>query len=72
MRPSYNTFSQLVSDQVGRAQPYVGGAIPRLVVLGSIRRQAELARGSKPASSTPPRLLYPPLPPRFHLCEFLS
>jgi hypothetical protein len=28
----------------------VGGAIPGLVVLGSIRKQAEQARGSKPAT----------------------
>jgi hypothetical protein len=31
----------------------VGGAIPRVVVLGSIRKQAEQARGSKPVSKTP-------------------
>jgi hypothetical protein len=30
----------------------VGGAIPGLVVLGSIRKQGEQARGSKPVSST--------------------
>jgi hypothetical protein len=29
----------------------VGGAIPGLVVLGSIRKQAEQARGSKPVSN---------------------
>ena len=38
----------------GTAQPIVGGAIPGLVVLGSIRKQAEKARGSKPVISTPP------------------
>jgi hypothetical protein len=32
----------------------VGGAIPGLVVLSSIREQAEEARRSKPVSSTPP------------------
>jgi hypothetical protein len=32
----------------------VGGAIPGLVVLGSIRRQAEQAMESKPGSSSPP------------------
>jgi hypothetical protein len=32
----------------------VGDAIPRLVVLGSIRKQAEQAGGGKPVSSTPP------------------
>jgi hypothetical protein len=31
----------------------VGGAIPRLVVLDPIRKQAEQARGSKPISSIP-------------------
>jgi hypothetical protein len=43
----------------------VGGAIPGLVVLGSIRKQAEQARGSKPVSNIPPwplhHLLYPDL-----------
>jgi hypothetical protein len=29
----------------------VGGAIPGLVVLGSIRKQAEQARGSKPVKN---------------------
>jgi hypothetical protein len=32
----------------------VGGVIPGLVVLGSIREQAEQARGSKPVSNIPP------------------
>jgi hypothetical protein len=32
----------------------VGGAIPGLVVLGSIREQAEQARGSKPVRNIPP------------------
>jgi hypothetical protein len=41
-------------SQGGRAQPIVGGTIPGLVVLGSIRNQAEQARGSKPVSSIPP------------------
>ena len=36
----------------------VAGAIPELVVLGSIRKQAEQAMGSKPVSSTPPWPLY--------------
>jgi len=34
------------------AQTMVGGAVPGLVVLGSIREQTEQARGSKPASNT--------------------
>ena len=37
-----------ISDQGGG--PLVGGAIPGLVVLGSIREQAEQARRSKPVS----------------------
>jgi len=48
----------------------VGGAIPGLVVLSSIREQAEQARGSKPVSNSP---IWPPhqllLPA---LCEFQS
>jgi hypothetical protein len=32
----------------------VGGAIPGLVLLGSIRKQAEQARGSKPVRNVPP------------------
>jgi hypothetical protein len=36
----------------------VGGAIPGLVVLGSIRKQAEQARGIKQVSHIPPLPLY--------------
>jgi hypothetical protein len=32
----------------------VGGAIPGLVVLGSIRKQAKQGRGSKPVRNIPP------------------
>ena len=32
----------------------MGGAIPGLVDLGSIRKQAEQARGNKPVSKIPP------------------
>jgi hypothetical protein len=32
----------------------VSGAIPVLVVLGSLRKQAEQAMGSKPISNIPP------------------
>ena len=43
----------------------MGDAIPGLVVLGSIRKQGEQARGSKPASNIPPwplnQLLLPDL-----------
>jgi hypothetical protein len=44
MRSSCKAFSQLVIKGRG---PTVGGAVPGLVVLGSIREQAEQARGSK-------------------------
>ena len=41
-----------ISDKVGRAP--VGGTISGLVVLGSVREQAEQARGSKPVRDIPP------------------
>ena len=44
MRSSCKVFSQLV----------VGGTISGLVVLGSIKKQAEQTRGGKPVSSIPP------------------
>lgn len=44
-------FFFLVSDWCGRAQPTVGGANPRLMVLGAIRNQAEQTRRSKPVRS---------------------
>jgi hypothetical protein len=50
MRSSCKAFSQLV---VKRAGPMVDGAISGLVVLGSIRKQAEQARGSKSLSNIP-------------------
>jgi hypothetical protein len=40
MRSSCKAFSQLVIKG-GKAQPIVGGAIPGLIVLSSIRKQAE-------------------------------
>jgi len=69
MRFSCKAFSQLVIKG-GRAQPLVGGAVPGLVVLGSIREQAEQARGSKPVSSIPPWPLHQLLLP--DLLEFQS
>ena len=36
----------------------MGGAISGLVVLGSIRKQVEQAKGSKPVKSIPPRSLH--------------
>jgi hypothetical protein len=57
MRFSCKAFSQLVIKG-GRAQPMMGGTIPGLIVLGSIREQAEQARGSKPVKNIPPWLLH--------------
>ena len=48
MRSSCKTFSQLVIKQ---GEPILGGTIPGLVVLGSIRRKTEQARGSRPVTS---------------------
>jgi hypothetical protein len=51
MRSSCKAFSQLVIKGGG---PLVDGAIPGLVVLGSVSEQAEQARGSKPVKNIPP------------------
>jgi hypothetical protein len=51
MRPSCKAFSQLM---IKRGEPIVGSAIPGLVILGSIRKQAEQVRGSKTVSNIPP------------------
>jgi hypothetical protein len=48
----------------------VGGAISRMVVLGSVKEQAEQARGSKPVRSIPPWPLHQLLLP--DLLEFQS
>ena len=45
MRSNCKAFSQLV---IKGERPIVGGTISGLVVLGSIREQAEQARASKP------------------------
>jgi hypothetical protein len=62
MRASYKAFSQLVI-KIGR--PIMGGAIPGLLALGSIRKQAEQGRGCKPVSNIRPwplhQLLLPDL-----------
>jgi hypothetical protein len=62
MRSNCKAFSQLV---IKGERPLVGGTIPGLVVLGSIREQAEQARGSKPVKNISPwplhQLLYPGL-----------
>jgi hypothetical protein len=59
MRFSCKAFFQLVD-----------GAIPGLVVLDSIKEQAEQARGSKPVSNIPPWPLHQLLLP--DLLEFYS
>jgi hypothetical protein len=55
MRSSCKAFSQLVIKQGG---PLMSGTISGLVVFGSIRKQAEQARGSKPVKNIPPWLLH--------------
>ena len=67
MRSSCGEFSQLVIKGCGLI---VGGAILGLVVLGSIREQAEQARGSKPVRNIPPWPLHQLLLP--DLLEFQS
>jgi hypothetical protein len=67
MRSCCGAFSRLMIK--GKAA-LVGGAIPGLVVLGCIRKQAEQARGSKPVSNIPPWPLHQLLLP--DLLEFQS
>ena len=67
MRSSCGAFFQLV---IKGERPLVGGTISELVVLDSIREQAEQARGSKPVSNTPPWPLHQLLLP--DLLEFQS
>ena len=50
MRSNCKAFSQLV---IKGERPLVGGTISGLVVLGSIREQAEQARGGKPVKNIP-------------------
>jgi hypothetical protein len=51
MRSNCKISSQLV---IKGERLFVGGTISELVVLGSIREQAEQARGSKPVRNIPP------------------
>jgi hypothetical protein len=67
MKSSCKAFSQLVINSGG---PLVGGTISGLVVLDSVREQAEQARGSKPVSNIPPWPLHQLLLP--DLLEFQS
>jgi hypothetical protein len=55
MRSSCGAFSQLV---IKGERPLVSGTISGLVVLGSIREQAEQARRSKPVKNIPPWSLH--------------
>jgi hypothetical protein len=55
MRFSCGAFSHLV---IKEERSHVGGTISGLVVLDSIREQAEQARGSKPVKNIPPWLLH--------------
>jgi hypothetical protein len=55
MRSNCKAFSQLV---IKGERTLVGGTISGLVVLGSIREQAEQASGSKPVKNIPPWLLH--------------
>ena len=70
MRSSCKVFSQLVIN--GGGPSLLGGVISGLVVLGSMRKQAEQARGNKPVSSTPPWALHQLLLQSPALFEFLS
>jgi hypothetical protein len=67
MKSSCEAFSQLVIKWGG---PLVGGSTPGLVVLGSIRKQDDQARGSRPVSNIPPWPLHQLLLP--DLLEFQS
>jgi hypothetical protein len=67
VRSSCKAFSQLV---IKEERPLVGGTISGLVVLGSIRKQAEEASGSKPVRNIPPWPLHQLLLP--DLLEFQS
>ena len=62
MRSNCKAFSQLV---IKGEWSLVGGTISGLVVLGSVRKQAEQARGSKSVKNIPPwplhQLLLPDL-----------
>jgi hypothetical protein len=51
MRSNCKAFSQLV---IKGERPLVGGTISGLVILGSIREQAEQARRSKAVMNIPP------------------
>ena len=43
-----------INDQWGKTLTMVGGAIPGMMDLDSVRKQTEQAMKSKPVNSTPP------------------
>jgi hypothetical protein len=55
MRSNCGAFPQLVIKGAG---PLVGGTISGLIILDSIREQAEQTSGSKPVKNIPPWLLH--------------
>jgi hypothetical protein len=67
MRSNCKAFSQLV---IKGERPLVGGTISGLVVLGSIREQAEQASGGKPVKNIPPWLLHQLLLPDLPQFQF--
>ena len=67
MRSNCKAFFQLLIKQEG---PLVSGTIYGLVVLGSIRKQAEQAMGNRPVRNIPPWSLHQLLLP--DLLEFQS
>jgi hypothetical protein len=69
MRSNCKAFSQLV---IKGEMPLVGGTLSGLVVLGSIREQAEQGRGSKPVKNIPPWSLQQLLLPDLLELELLS
>jgi hypothetical protein len=66
MRSSCGAFSQLVIKGGGLI---VGGAIPGMVVLSSLRKKAEQDRGSKPIRNIPPWPLHQLLLPDLLECQ---
>jgi hypothetical protein len=67
MRSNCKAFSQL---EIKGERPLVGGTISGLVVLGSIREQAEQVSGGEPVKNIPPWPLHQLLLP--DLLEFQS
>jgi hypothetical protein len=66
MTSGCKAFSQLVINEGRLSSLWMDAAIPWLVVMGFIRKQAEQAMGNKPVGSTRPRSLHQLLPPGSH------